>query len=273
MKRRTVLTIAAASAATALPALAQADRRIVLGQSAAFSGPAAQLGIQMNRGARSYFDAHQCRRAASTARTIELRTLDDRLRTRHAAGPTPKRFIKDDVFALFGYVGTPTSRGRDAAGQRSEDPVLRPVHRRRGAARSVQPLRVPRARQLLRRDRAHRQTADLAGPEEDRGLPPERQLRPGRARRRGARAEGARARAGGRGPGRAQHGRRGRRRCRPSCRSKPDAHRADQRLQELRRVHPREARKAGFGGTFYNVSFVGTQALAEELGGRRAAAW
>jgi branched-chain amino acid transport system substrate-binding protein len=28
----------------------------------------------------------------------------------------------------------------------------------------------------------------------------------------------------------------------------------------------REARKAGFGGTFYNVSFVGTQALSEELG-------
>jgi ABC-type branched-subunit amino acid transport system substrate-binding protein len=28
----------------------------------------------------------------------------------------------------------------------------------------------------------------------------------------------------------------------------------------------REARKAGFGGTFYNVSFVGTQALMTELG-------
>jgi branched-chain amino acid transport system substrate-binding protein len=28
----------------------------------------------------------------------------------------------------------------------------------------------------------------------------------------------------------------------------------------------REARKAGYGGTFYNVSFVGSQALADELG-------
>ena len=28
----------------------------------------------------------------------------------------------------------------------------------------------------------------------------------------------------------------------------------------------RAARKAGFGGTFYNVSFVGTKALADELG-------
>ena len=34
----------------------------------------------------------------------------------------------------------------------------------------------------------------------------------------------------------------------------------------------REARKAGYGGTFYNVSFVGTQALADELG-RTARAW
>ena len=28
----------------------------------------------------------------------------------------------------------------------------------------------------------------------------------------------------------------------------------------------RAARKAGYGGTFFNVSFVGTQALADELG-------
>ena len=28
----------------------------------------------------------------------------------------------------------------------------------------------------------------------------------------------------------------------------------------------REAKKAGYGGKFYNVSFVGTQALADELG-------
>ena len=28
----------------------------------------------------------------------------------------------------------------------------------------------------------------------------------------------------------------------------------------------REAKKSGYGGTFYNVSFVGTQALADELG-------
>src|SRR5260370_30755581 len=32
------------------------DTKILIGQSAAFSGPAAQLGIQMNAGAKAYFD-------------------------------------------------------------------------------------------------------------------------------------------------------------------------------------------------------------------------
>ncbi|MBI1772840.1 MAG: hypothetical protein HYR68_10935 [Burkholderiales bacterium] len=32
------------------------DRRILLGLSAAFFGPAAQLGIQLNSSARDYFD-------------------------------------------------------------------------------------------------------------------------------------------------------------------------------------------------------------------------
>ncbi|HEY1393291.1 MAG TPA: ABC transporter permease, partial [Methylibium sp.] len=47
MKRRELIgSIAAAGAGLALPALAQGERSIVLGQSAAFTGPAAQLGIQ-----------------------------------------------------------------------------------------------------------------------------------------------------------------------------------------------------------------------------------
>ncbi len=35
----------------------------------------------------------------------------------------------------------------------------------------------------------------------------------------------------------------------------------------------RAARKAGYGGTFFNVSFVGTQALADELGKDATASW
>ena len=46
MKRRALLRHIALGAGTlALPALAQSERRIVLGQYAALSGPAAQLGL------------------------------------------------------------------------------------------------------------------------------------------------------------------------------------------------------------------------------------
>ena len=73
----------------------------------------------------------------------------------------------------------------------------------------------------------------------------------------------------GAGHGGAQHGRRGRG-GEDAC-GEARCDRPDQRLQVLR-AFIRAARKAGFGGTFYNVSFVGTQALADELG-KDAAAW
>ena len=106
-RRHAIGGIAAAAATIGLPALGQVDRRIVLGQSAAFSGAAAQLGIQMNRGARLYFDAVNAAGGINGTQ-IELRTLDDQYEP-DSCRPTPRRFIKDDVFALFGYVGTPTS--------------------------------------------------------------------------------------------------------------------------------------------------------------------
>jgi ABC-type branched-subunit amino acid transport system substrate-binding protein len=99
-------------AAAATPALAQVSgvtaNTIVLGQSAAFSGPAAQLGIQMNLGARAYFDKVNAQ-GGVYGRKIELRTLDDKYESDLAAANT-KKFLEDDqVFALFGYVGTPTT--------------------------------------------------------------------------------------------------------------------------------------------------------------------
>jgi len=104
-RRDAVKRIAAASAAISLPALAQGSR-IVLGQSAAFSGPAAQLGIQMNKGGRIYFDSLNASGGIHGAQ-IELRTLDDGYVPDRCKATTEK-FIKDDVFGLFGYVGTPT---------------------------------------------------------------------------------------------------------------------------------------------------------------------
>ena len=104
-RRDAIRHIAAASAALALPALAQ-NNRIVLGQSAALSGPAAQLGLQMNAGARIYFSALNAQGGVN-GNQIELRATDDGYEPDRCKANTEK-FIKDDLFALFGYVGTPT---------------------------------------------------------------------------------------------------------------------------------------------------------------------
>jgi ABC-type branched-subunit amino acid transport system substrate-binding protein len=106
MKRRDAIRfLAGASATLALPAWAQ-SKRLVLGQSAPFTGPAAQLGMQMNAGARIYFNGLNAQGGVNGS-TIELRTADDGYEPDRCKANTDK-FIKDDVFALFGYVGTPT---------------------------------------------------------------------------------------------------------------------------------------------------------------------
>src|SRR5436190_2036563 len=79
--------------------------RLVLGQSAAFTGPAAQLGIQMNQGAKLCFDAFNAAGGLGGLH-IDLQTLDDGYEPARCKANTEK-FLSADVFALFGYVGTP----------------------------------------------------------------------------------------------------------------------------------------------------------------------
>jgi len=97
--------------ALAVPVFAQTPgvtpNSIVLGESAAFSGPAAQLGIQMNLGAKAYFD-YVNSKGGIFGRKIELRTRDDKYEGTLCAENTKKFIEEDKVFALFGYVGTPT---------------------------------------------------------------------------------------------------------------------------------------------------------------------
>ena len=95
----------------AVPAAAETgvtDQKILLGQSAAFSGPAAQLGIQMHAGAKAYFDQLNAQGGVH-GRKIEIVTADDKYEGNLAAANTKKLIEETGVFALFGYVGTPTS--------------------------------------------------------------------------------------------------------------------------------------------------------------------
>ena len=83
-------------------------KTIVLGQSAAFTGPAAQLGIQMNAGTKAYFDYVNAR-GGVFGRKIELKTRDDRYEATLCVENTKKFIEEDKVFALVSYIGTPTT--------------------------------------------------------------------------------------------------------------------------------------------------------------------
>ena len=83
------------------------DAEIVLGVSAAFSGPSRGLGIELYRGANSYFE-HVNRAGGVGGRKVVLKTYDDGYQPNPAVTNTMTLVLEDQVFALFGYVGTPT---------------------------------------------------------------------------------------------------------------------------------------------------------------------
>ena len=83
------------------------DEEIVLGMSAAFSGPSRGLGIELYRGAAAYF-THVNRNGGVGGRKVALRTYDDGYQPDPSVENTLTLMLRDNVFALFGYVGTPT---------------------------------------------------------------------------------------------------------------------------------------------------------------------
>lgn len=106
---RRVLAAAALSVATLATAeTGVTDGSVVIGQSVPLSGPAQELGIEMQLGAKLYFD-HINSQGGVNGRKIKLLTLDDGYEPDRATANTKQLIDKDDVFALFGYVGTPTS--------------------------------------------------------------------------------------------------------------------------------------------------------------------
>lgn len=83
------------------------DTQILLGQSAAFSGPSGELGTLFLAGARAYFDKVNAR-GGIHGRKIRLISLDDRAEADKAIVNTAQLIHQDKVFALFGYVGATT---------------------------------------------------------------------------------------------------------------------------------------------------------------------
>lgn len=93
-----------------MPLLAQGvtTDTILIGQSAALSGPAEQLGNEMKAGADAYFSVVN-QAGGVNGRKIKLISVDDGYEPDKAAANTKKLITEDKVLALFGYVGTPTS--------------------------------------------------------------------------------------------------------------------------------------------------------------------
>ena len=79
----------------------------VLGTSAAFSGPSRGLGIELYRGAMAYFE-HVNSAGGIGGRRIRQKIYDDGYQPDPAVTNSTTLMLDDDVFLLFGYVGTPT---------------------------------------------------------------------------------------------------------------------------------------------------------------------
>ena len=89
------------------PGVGGAGDEIVLGTSAAFTGPSRGLGNELYRGAMAYFS--QVNDSGGIGgRPIALKLYDDGYQPDPCVQNTLKLMLEDEVFLLFGYVGTPT---------------------------------------------------------------------------------------------------------------------------------------------------------------------
>ena len=261
-RRQFSVGIGAAALAGFGVARAQSEGRIVLGQSAAFSGLAAQLGIQFNQGAKLFFDQLNASGGVGK-RMLEIRTLDDGYEPDRCAENT-RKLIADDVFALFGYVGTPTSLAAVPLFNQAKVPFFAPFT-------GAESLRQPFNRLAFHvRASYYDETALIVRQLVNLGIKKIAVFHQndayGKAGLDGVNKALAEHKLPLAGAATVE-------------RNSVDVAAAVEKLVAAKpdavvqiaaygasAAFVRAARKAGFGGTFYNVSFVGTQALADELG-------
>ena len=115
--------IAGAAAAYADPGVT-ADK-IVFGEAAAFEGPAAALGIGMREGIQAAF-AEVNKAGGVNGRKLELISVDDSYEPTKSIEATKKLINDDKVFALLGPVGTPTSSATQPIATEAGVPFIAP---------------------------------------------------------------------------------------------------------------------------------------------------
>jgi branched-chain amino acid transport system substrate-binding protein len=243
-------------------ARAQSTGKIVLGQSAALSGPAAQLGTQYAQGAKLYFDRVNAQGGIGQ-RQIELRSLDDGYEPDRCLENT-RKLLDADVLALFGYVGTPTSLAALPLAIQAKTPFIAPLT-------GAMSLRDPFSKYAFHLRASY---------QDETALIVKQLTHLGLDRIAVFYQNDAYGKAGLDGVNLAltKLGRK------PVATATVERNSVDvaRAVEVLRAAEPhavvqisaykscaafiRAARKAGYGGQFFNVSFVGTQALADELG-------
>ena len=262
ISRRQLARMAAASAVAGVGLARAQDNRIVLGQSAAFSGPAMQLGTQFHAGARLWFDQLNAKGGVG-GRQVEIRHLDDGYEPDRCVANTEK-LIKDEVFALFGYIGTPTSLAALPLATSARVPFIAPFT-------GAMSLRTP-----FRREAFHLR----ASYDDETALIVKQLTNLGQQRVGVFYQNDSYGQAGLAGVVKALAAQQ----LKPAAVATVERNsvnvadavaklaKSDAQAIVLVSAYTscaafiREARKAGFGGTFTNVSFVGTQALADALG-------
>ena len=101
------------------------ERQILFGQSAAFSGPAQDLGKNMRLGIEAAFEEAN-RNGGVHGRRLVLQSLDDAYEPEAAIANTRRLIADEGVFALIGAVGTPTSRSAAPIAADAGVPYLAP---------------------------------------------------------------------------------------------------------------------------------------------------
>jgi branched-chain amino acid transport system substrate-binding protein len=106
-----LLAASAVLLATGIPASAEngvSSDKIVFGQAAALDGPASALGLGMKMGLEAAF-AEINKAGGVKGRKLELKSIDDGYEPTKSIEAAKKLLEEDKVFALVGAVGTPTA--------------------------------------------------------------------------------------------------------------------------------------------------------------------
>ncbi len=99
---------------------------LLLGQSLPLKGPSAQLGREYRTGALAWFDEVN-RQGGIHGRRISLTSLDDQYEPEQTVANTKTLLTKPALLALFGYVGTPTTKSILPLIEHERIPLIAPL--------------------------------------------------------------------------------------------------------------------------------------------------